>query len=153
MGEIFILGDCSFSNQKLLENTECQNIRNDRTQDGGRQYCNCTYEAFQKLYFSSNLKLTSFLEKLRAWNCPQFKDECQNRYFDFNRFTFLVYEKFCNSSNVAKICDKEMKNFFEDDDNVTTPRLGMYRLTTINNFNFCWHFPFIAPPSIENNRK
>ena len=95
------------------EKIKCPDIRDANFEDGGHQFCNCTYREFRRRYNVANLKLTSFLEKLRAWNCPQFKDECENRYFDFNRFTFLVYEKFCNNSNFLKICTKELRTLRE----------------------------------------
>ena len=92
----------------------CPNIRNASIKNGGHQFCNCTYKLFRTNYTTSNLKLTSLLEKLRAWNCLQFEDECKNRRFDSNRFTFLVYEKFCNNSNFEQICSKELKVFNGD---------------------------------------
>ena len=118
--------DCSFLNITAAPKTiECPNIRNVQIEDGGQEYCNCTYREFRRRYGKANLKLTSFIEKLRAWNCPQFKDECENRYFDFNRFTFLVYEKFCNNSNFLRICEKELESLQQKVSYSTSKRLRM----------------------------
>ena len=89
------------------ENIQCLSIRRENIEIGGPQYCNCTFKKFRRSYTKSNLKLTSFLKKLKAWSCPQFEDECKNRHFDFNHFTFLVYEKFCNTSNFEKLCGQK----------------------------------------------
>ena len=88
---------------------KCPDIRDANIEDGGPQYCNCTYREFRRRYNVANLKLTSLLKKLRAWGCPQFEDECEKRHFDFNRYTYLVYEKFCNSSNFVKECTNELR--------------------------------------------
>ena len=104
---------------------KCLNIHNTNIEDGGHKYCNCTYQEFFSRYSKENLKLTSFLEKMKTWNCPQFKDECQNRQFDFNRYTFLVYEKFCNSSNFEKICGKKLNVLDSVHYTSNSTRLGM----------------------------
>ena len=104
--------------------SKCLNIRNTNIDDGGHQYCNCTYKLFSTFYTSSFLKLTNLMEKLRAWNCSQFKKECENRHFDFNHFTSLVYERFCNYSNLERICSKELKIFYPNAANSTTTKLG-----------------------------
>ena len=95
------------------ERIECPDIRDINIENGGHQFCNCTYKNFRRRYNVANLKLTSFLKKLKTWNCPQFKEECKNRYFDFNRFTFLVYEKFCNNSNFKRVCSKELRTIHD----------------------------------------
>ena len=115
-----------YSNVAAFSESICPNIRNANLENGGHQYCNCTYKLFRTNYTTSNLKLTSLLEKLRAWNCSQFEDECKNRRFDLNRFTFLVYEKFCNNSNFKQICSEELKIFNGNFYNSTSIKLRMY---------------------------
>ena len=129
---IFIVAcvyNCSSLNlTPATKNIQCPSIHISNVVEGGHKYCNCTYKEFQRNYTKTNLKLTSLLEKLRAWNCFQFKDECENRSFDFNRYTFLVYEKFCNNSNFLKVCSKELNNTFHPDfHNATSRKLRMYR--------------------------
>ena len=123
---IFVRNSSSLNATIEPKELKCLNNYNSNVDDGGHQYCNCTYQEFIKNYDTSNLKLTNLMEKLKAWNCSQFKEECENRYFDFNRFTFLVYENFCNSSNFLKICKKELEFFQKNISNSTFPRLSMY---------------------------
>lgn len=102
---------CEFINITKQTISKCPSIRDANINNGGPQYCNCTYSTFRIKYFSHGVKLTSFLEKLKSWKCPQFVEECRNRYFNFNHFTFLVYEKFCNETNFMKICSKELNAY------------------------------------------
>ena len=51
-----------------------------------------------------NRYLTTFLESLQTWHCPQFQQECKRRTFDYNGFTFLIYLRFCNRSQMEAQC-------------------------------------------------
>ena len=117
----------SMNNATNLSMLTCLYTRNDNVDGGGPHCCNTTYSTFRFYYEFYDLKLTSYLEKLKTWNCPQFKDECENRYFNFNRFTFLVYEKFCNESNFMRICEKEVKILkdLQDFENSTSQTTSM----------------------------
>ena len=48
--------------------------------------------------------LSSFLESLQTWNCPQFKQECERRTFNYTDFTSLMYLRFCNRSQMEEQC-------------------------------------------------
>ena len=88
----------------------CPSVLNYHVASGGAHCCNSTYNSFLRNYKNFNLKLTSLLEKLRAWNCPQFAVECQRRYFEFNRFTSLVYDRFCNETAFIRSCRQELRD-------------------------------------------
>ena len=51
-----------------------------------------------------NRSLTTFLESLQTWNCPQFQQECERRTFNFTDFTSLMYLRFCNRSQMEAQC-------------------------------------------------
>ena len=51
-----------------------------------------------------SMSLTTFLETLRQWNCPQFEEQCRSRVFAFTPFSELVYDYFCNYTNVVETC-------------------------------------------------
>lgn len=99
----------SCSTNTTNSSQSCLYLSDANVENGDLRHCNCTYELFRVYYSTSRPKLTSFLEKLKAWDCPQFQHECEHRYYNFNRFTFLVYERFCNYSNFIQICSKELK--------------------------------------------
>ena len=126
---LFLASVCScdtFNFTVAPGNIKCSNVQNVNIEKGGYQYCKCSYKEFGRYYSKAGLKLTSFLENLRVWNCSQFKDECEKRRFVFNRFTFLVYEKFCNNSNFVKICRKELNTLHSNTNNATSRISGMY---------------------------
>ena len=64
-----------------VSRANCPDIRNPDVTLGGPECCNSKYSSFQRKHAFENYRLTSLLEILRAWNCPQFKEECENRYF------------------------------------------------------------------------
>jgi len=103
------LNQCQNSTNTINKSEEdCPFIRNPNVALGGQHCCNSTYTRFRRNYGNKNYRLTSLLEKLRAWNCPQFENECENRYFQFNRFTSLVYDRFCNQTTFNKHCRDEL---------------------------------------------
>ena len=66
-------------------------------------------------YYHPNFKprnryLTTFLESLQTWRCPQFKQECERRTFDYNDFTSLIYLRFCNRSQMEAQCYDDIFN-------------------------------------------
>ena len=123
---VFLITKCNSSNNtKVLKTNKCPSIFDANINNGGGHCCNSTYKRFRRSYLLVNVKLTSLMEKLKAWNCPQFKDECKYRNFDYNRFTFLVYEKFCNNSNFKRICKNEMKTFYRYLNNMSLTESGM----------------------------
>ena len=48
--------------------------------------------------------LSTFLESLQTWNCPQFDQECKRRTFNYTDFTSLMYLRFCNRSQMEERC-------------------------------------------------
>ena len=96
--------------QNVTVDDVCPDIRDANVALGGPHCCNSTYREFRTRYNVAYLKLTSFLEKLQVWKCPQFESECENRYFDFNRFTSLIYDRFCNDSAFVENCREELED-------------------------------------------
>ena len=94
----------------VISTEGCPKFRNPDVTLGGQHCCNSTYRTFRIHYNNRFYQLTSFLEKLRAWNCPQFEEECENRYFQFNRFTALVYDRFCNETAFNETCRDELND-------------------------------------------
>ena len=66
----------------------CQNIINNL-------YTNWSY---QGAYLSRTLAT------LKAWNCPEFDEVCSNRSLAFTDYSSLVYDRFCNESNLIQRC-------------------------------------------------
>ena len=121
------VGSCnSFNFTEAPENIERLNMQNVTVEIGGYQNCNCIYEEFRVRYSTVGLKLTSFLEKLKTRNCSHFQEECKNKSFNFNNFTYLVYEKFCNTSNFINICSEELNTLFTKTGNSTSVKPRMY---------------------------
>ena len=92
---------------------ECPHYRDPDVTKGGSHCCSSLYKEFRRRYENANLRLTNLLEKLRAWNCSQFEEECEQRYFDFNRFTSLVYDRFCDMKAFEKNCKSEFQTVEE----------------------------------------
>ena len=125
---LFFIGFCRSQNITLINvsGANCPEIRNPDVTLGGPECCSNTYRTFRRKYNSlENYRLTSLLEKLRAWNCPQFEEECENRYFQFNRFTALVYDRFCNETAFTENCRDELSDI-ETIYNATGPSKQSY---------------------------
>ena len=54
--------------------------------------------------------LSTFLESLQTWNCPQFKQECKSRTFNYTVFTALIYLRFCNRSQMEEQCYNDIQS-------------------------------------------
>ena len=124
---LFFIGFCRSQNITLINvsGVSCPDIRNLDVTLGGPSCCNSTYRTFRRGYAFRNFRLTSLLERLRAWNCPQFEEECENRYFQFNRFTALVYDRFCNETAFTENCRDELSDI-ETIYNATGPSKQTY---------------------------
>ena len=107
---LFFIGLSLSHNITLIKvsRANCPDIRNSDVTLGGPECCNSTYRSFQRKYAFENYRLTSLQEILRAWNCSQFEEECENRYSQFNRFTALVYDRFCNKTAFIENCRAEL---------------------------------------------
>ena len=115
----------------LLQAAKCPKIRDLSIKNGGHHCCENIFKQFRQSYHNSNFQLTNFLEKLRAWNCSQFEKECEQRYFDFNRFTSLVYDRFCDMKAFEKNCKQELEIF--DESNYTKRNSGKTRYLQLKN--------------------
>nr|XP_002123433.1 cannabinoid receptor type 1A [Ciona intestinalis] len=74
--------------------------------------CKYTYANFSRYWASGGLYISRLLESLKGWNCTQFKDECRDRTFSYNRFTKLMYDRFCNHSELVNECNEVIGNVF-----------------------------------------
>ena len=67
--------------------------------------CQTVVRNYYKTKFEPlNRYLTTFLESLQTWNCPQFQQECERRTFNYTNFTSLVYLRYCNRSQMEAQC-------------------------------------------------
>ena len=81
----------------------------------------CCETAVHDYYYSKrepyNIYLSTFLESLQTWNCPQFQQECERRTFDYTDFTSLMYLKFCNRSQMEAQCYDDILRIVSKPDN------------------------------------
>ena len=86
-------------------NIQCQ-ASNGSNEENDNFDAECCDEVVKQYYKSWSLRfyLSSFLEILQTRNCPQFKQECERRTFDFTDFTSLIYLRFCNRSLMEEQC-------------------------------------------------
>ena len=54
--------------------------------------------------------LSTFLESLQTWNCPQFQQECERQTFNYTDFTSLMYMRFCNRSQLEAQCYDDIQS-------------------------------------------
>ena len=66
--------------------------------------CNQTVVNYTLEWNIGRRYLTSYLQSLYSWKCPQFEDECRERIYEVNEFTGLVYDYFCNYDNLVDKC-------------------------------------------------
>ena len=94
------------SSRALLQNIRCSFapglIVGNRTRE--LQCCAGVTRSYNFDWFSESSSLTSFLETLRQWNCPQFEEQCKFRTFAFTEFSSLVYDYFCNYTTFVETC-------------------------------------------------
>ena len=96
----------------LVSEIKCQSIVSPDAVGSGEaasdstvlENCNSRYDGFFDNWTTGQLRLTTFLEDLRLWNCPQYAVECEARTFALNDFTTLVYDRFCDYENFSDIC-------------------------------------------------
>ena len=70
------------------------------------QCCNKIVREHNYLWLQRSL--TFFLETLKQWNCPQLKEQCHKPKFAFTPFSKLIYDYFCNYTNVVESCFSEV---------------------------------------------
>jgi len=66
--------------------------------------CNRVVNLYNFQWSTISMSLTTFLETLRQWNCPQYKEQCEKRVFAFTTFSKLIYDYFCNYTIVIETC-------------------------------------------------
>lgn len=79
-----------------------------RTQE--LECCNATEKIQLSRWATGSRYLSTYLEKLQAWKCPQFRKECKRQIFNYNDFTNLMYMRFCNKAKLEQLCFGELKN-------------------------------------------
>jgi len=96
----------------LISKIECQSTEPTSIVQSGdeafensiREKCDSRYDAFHHNWTHGQLRLTTYLEDLRTWECPQYSEECEKRIYALNNFTTLVYDRFCNYDNFSNLC-------------------------------------------------
>ena len=71
--------------------------------------CNETVRYYHKNWAFRSLSLTTFLQTLRQWNCPQYEEQCSSRTFAFTDFSNLVYDYFCNYTLLVEKCLSQVR--------------------------------------------
>ena len=81
----------------------------------------CCNTVVHDYYYSKrepyNRYLSTFLESLQTWNCPQFQQECERRTFNYTDFTTLMYLRFCNQSQMEAQCHNDILSIVSKPDN------------------------------------
>lgn len=66
--------------------------------------CDFQEKRFYRRWSYGNEYLTTFLQTMKSWECPQIKKHCRERYFNFSPFTNIVYMKMCDDQAYRKHC-------------------------------------------------
>ena len=81
--------------------------------------CNQTSQNYHRQWFAGRSYLTGYLESLKTWRCPQYKEECSLRTFAYTDFSALVYTRFCNDTSVLEEkCYYEVRSVVQKQANV-----------------------------------
>ena len=75
--------------------------------------CDEIFDFFYRNWAFRSMSLTTFLQTLRQWNCPQYKEQCSSRVFAFTDFSKLVYDYFCNYTLLVENCLPEVLTIVE----------------------------------------
>ena len=102
---------------------ECR-ASNEIQEENGTNNIKCCDQVVKQYYETWSLRfyLSSFLKILQTRKCPQFKQECERRTFDFTDFTSLMYSRFCNQSEMEEQCYDDIENIVTKQNNgIQTP--------------------------------
>lgn len=77
--------------------------------------CKAYKSLMEKYWRNGDRYLSEYLEFLRTWRCPEFSEECGGRRYAFNEFTALVYERFCNNSELHARCNGVINDLVDID--------------------------------------
>jgi len=97
-------------------------------------------EMYHSNWLSSGWPLTRYLETLNGWNCPQLQQECEQRLFEFNTFTELMYDFMCRNNTYFEKCLPKLTQQFSSlfiSDNVAACSLQNQNFSNAD-FNKCW---------------
>ena len=70
--------------------------------------CNIAVRRYQNRWSLGRVYLTTYLQSLKSWGCPQFEEQCSARYYAINEFSKLVYDYFCNKTDFISQCYDEL---------------------------------------------
>ena len=98
--------------REVKENLIDQDSQNLTTKEN---FCNFTVQDFYQNWFLGSRYLSTFLNTLESQNCTQFEIECKKQTFALNRFTTLLYSKFCNQSEYENLCINDVRDFTPTD--------------------------------------
>nr|XP_039254029.1 uncharacterized protein LOC120331068 [Styela clava] len=114
-----------------LEYYHCHYVPNQRISNRTEELECCEYmiTGYYGKWFYGRAYLTTFLDNLKQWECPQLERQCRKRYFDVSAFTNLVYNRVCDQQKYRNEC-------FETVSNLQTTNLSKFdqnfSLTTIS---------------------
>lgn len=66
--------------------------------------CNETVETYELNWVTKRAYLTRYLRTLKAWKCPQYKEECDRKTFAYNSYGKNVYDYFCDHPKLVNNC-------------------------------------------------
>ena len=85
--------------------------------------CQTVIRNYYSKVMSHDRYLSTFLESLQTWNCPQFKQECERGTFNYTDFSSLMYLRFCNRSEMKERC-------YNDIESIVTKQNTTFQTTT-----------------------
>ena len=84
-------------------------------------------------WYTGRRYLTNYLENMKAWNCSEFHEECQNPKFNLTMYNQMVYEHFCNYQSYKDYCLKPLQSILSAEiDLQSNWTEGVKRLNTSN---------------------
>ena len=90
----------------------------------------CCETVVHDYYYSKrkphNGYLSTFLESLHTWKCPQFQQECKRRTFNYTDFTSLMYLRFCNRSQMEAQCYNDILSIVTKQNNGIQIKTGKF---------------------------
>lgn len=80
--------------------------------------CESISADFRINWYYDSRSLSRFLYELQSLNCSQFEKQCSERPYDFTQYTNLIYLKFCNPTELEKLCYKELQSVLHEQSSV-----------------------------------
>ena len=66
--------------------------------------CDVIIANVYRLWSTQRVYLSKTLATLKSWNCPQLDQFCVNRSLAFTKYTALIYDRFCDESQLLQSC-------------------------------------------------